>query len=372
MAASHVPTYLELLRQLVERESPSRDAQRNHELAALLATELASRGAAVERHPAPGLGEHVLARVTGARAGEPPLLAVGHMDTVHPVGTLARMPFAIRDGRVTGPGTFDMKGGVAAILVALEILAARRERPARDLVILITCDEEIGSETSRGLIAELARKAHAALVLEPPLSGGAAKTERKGVAGYTISVTGRSAHAGIEPERGASAIHELTHQLARVLALADVENGTTLNVGIVEGGTRVNVVADHARAAVDVRFWTRAEAERVDGALRALRPEDTRCALEVAGGVNRWPVESSPQSRELFDKARAIARAIGFELERGRTGGCSDGNLTHAAGCPTLDGLGIDGGGAHSPDEHILLADVPRRLALLSRLFAEL
>lgn len=372
LAEHAVPRFLELLRALVERESPSGEVERIREVAALLAVELERRGARVERIPVPGAGEHVLARLAGRGEEARPLLVLGHMDTVHPVGSLERMPFRVAGGRVTGPGAYDMKCGLAATVLALDLLAERGEAPRGDLVILFTCDEEVGSHTSRTLIEALAREARAALVIEPPLSGGGAKTARKGVATYTLSVRGRAAHAGIEPQRGASAVHELARQIARVLELADTQAGTTVNVGVIAGGTASNVVAESATASIDVRFWTRREAERVDRALLALEPLDQRCRLEVTGGVNRGPLERTPESAALFERARALAGALGFDLAEGGTGGGSDGNLTAAQGCPTLDGLGVDGGGAHSPNEHILLADVPRRMALLSRLFAEL
>lgn len=372
LAEENVPRFLELLRALVERESPSGDGERIREVAALVAAELERRGARVERILAPGAGEHVLARVAGRGEETRPLLVLGHVDTVHPVGSLERMPFRVAGGRVTGPGTYDMKGGLAATVLALDLLAACGEVPRGDLVILFTCDEEVGSHTSRALIEGLAREARAALVIEPPLPGGGAKTARKGVASYTLSVRGRAAHAGIEPQRGASAVHELARQIARVLELADTQAGTTVNVGVMAGGTAPNVVAESATASIDVRFWTRAEAERVNGALLALKPLDRRCRIKITGGVNRGPLERTPESAALYERARKLARALSFDLPEGGTGGGSDGNLTSAQGCPTLDGLGIDGGGAHSPLEHILLADVPRRMALLSRLFAEL
>jgi glutamate carboxypeptidase len=373
---------VQLLRTLVTLESPSRDPVRLAVLADQLARELEARGAEVERHPAPGFGEHLLGRIRGertrersaARADEPPLLVLGHMDTVHAAGTLATLPFEADPGRdrVRGPGAYDMKGGIAAALAALDLLARARRLPGGDLLFLISCDEEIGSPSSRELIERSARGARAALVLEPCVPGGAAKTRRKGIAGFRLAVAGRAAHAGVEPEAGASAVHELIALLERVRALADDPSGTTVNVGVIGGGTRANVVAAHAEAEVDVRFWSAAEAQRVEEGIRALAPADPRCRLAVEGGVNRGALERTDASARLFAAAREIAAGQGWDLAEGATGGASDGNLTSAVGCPTLDGLGPDGGGAHSPDEHVKLSDLPRRIALLAGLFLEL
>jgi glutamate carboxypeptidase len=294
------------------------------------------------------------------------------MDTVHPVGTLERYPYRVDEGRVRGPGSYDMKGGLAVALEALSLLASRGELPRSDVTLLVTCDEEEGSNSSRDLIAELARSASAALVLEPSAPGGRVKSRRKGISWYMIKVHGRAAHSGIEPEAGASAVHELARQTLRLLALGDSAAGTTVNVGVVGGGTRSNVVAEEAWAQMDVRFWTREEALRVDAAVRALRPEDPRCRIDLEGGIDRMPLEQTEASDHLFRVASEEASRLGFQLERTGTGGGSDGNLTSAVGCPTLDGLGPDGGGAHTLDEHILLADIPRRIALLAGLFRRL
>jgi glutamate carboxypeptidase len=294
------------------------------------------------------------------------------MDTVHAVGTLERNPYRVQGGTVWGPGSYDMKAGLVTAIEALGLLARGGKRPRAPITLLITCDEEVGSTTSRPLIEKLARESRAALVLEPSAAGGKVKASRKGVAVYDLHLRGRPAHAGVEPEAGASAIHELAGLTLELLGLADKETGTTVNVGVVSGGTRSNVVAEEARAQVDVRFWTREEAERVDAYLRALSPKNRRCTLSVHGGVDRWPLERTAESDRLFELARQEGEAIGLTLERTGTGGASDGNLTSGVGCPTLDGLGPDGGGAHTLDEHVLLSDVPRRVALLAALFARL
>jgi glutamate carboxypeptidase len=335
-----------------------------------LARELERRGALVEAHDAPGLGRHLVARIGGDLRDEPPLLVLGHMDTVHPVGTLAGLPFVVDGDRVRGPGAYDMKGGLAVALAALDLLREQGMRPTQGLTFIVTCDEEIGSQSSRALLEEQGRAAAGALVLEPCVPGGGAKTRRKGVGGFQLEVRGRAAHAGIEPEAGASAIHELMRVLERVRALADPERGTTLNVGVIEGGTRANVVAERARAEVDLRFWDADEAERVERAVAAIAAEDPRCALTVAGGVNRGALARTEASARLFETAREIASTQGWRLAEGSTGGASDGNLVSAVGCPTLDGLGPDGGGAHSLDEHVRLADIAPRIALIAGLFA--
>jgi glutamate carboxypeptidase len=363
-----------LLEALVNLESPSRDPVRVGAVAERLTRELERRGGAVARHDAPGLGPHLIARFAGERHDEPPLLVLGHMDTVHPVGTLASLPFAVdlEHGVVRGPGAYDMKGGLSVALAALDLLARSRRAPRTELLFLISCDEEIGSASSRELIERSARGARAALVLEPCVPGGAAKTQRKGIAWYRLSVAGRAAHAGVEPEAGASAIHELIGLLGGVRALEDRAAGSTINVGVIAGGTRANVVAAHAEAEVDVRFWTAAEATRMERAMRALTPTDPRCRLAVEGGVNRGALERTEASVRLFVAARDVAAGQGWRLDEGATGGASDGNLTSAVGCPTLDGLGPDGGGAHSLDEHVRLADIAPRIALLAGLFLHL
>lgn len=363
---------LDLLRRLVEIESPTRDVAANLAAAELLEKALVEVGGNVKRIPAPGLGEHLLARIPGENRDGPPLLVLGHMDTVHPVGTLERMPFADDDGKIRGPGIYDMKAGLAIAVAALRLLAARGSAPASDLSVLITCDEEQGSPHSWDMIEAEARASRAALVLEPSADGGAVKSRRKGVSAYELTVSGRPAHAGIEPEMGASAIHEIARQICRIYELADPKGGTTISVGVIEGGTAENVVAASARCTLDVRFWTSAEAVRVDNALRALRPVDPVCELDLHGGINRGPLEKTDASARMFATAQRLAAGLGFTIGEKSTGGGSDGNITAAAGCPTLDGLGPDGGGAHTLQEHILLDDVPRRIGLVAALFTNI
>ena len=358
---------LERLRGLVELESPSGDEPRLRAIAAWFTSELVAVGAEVETVDVEGVGEHVIGRVRGADPSLDPVLVLGHLDTVHPVGTFDPV-FVVEDGKARGPGIYDMKGGWACMMEALARLRAGGGRPRRPVILLGTCDEETGSETSRGLIEELARGARAVLVPEPSLPGGAAKTRRKGVAGYRIEVTGRAAHAGVDPENGVNALVELAHQILTVTALADPATGTTISVGEAGGGTASNVVPSAAWAVVDVRFATAEEGARIDAAVRALRPANSRARVSVTGGINRPPVERTEANVELYGLARSIAAEDGWDLGEGGTGGGSDGSFTAGMGVPTLDGLGPDGNGAHGVDEHVIVADLDRRVRLYGKL----
>ena len=353
------------LRSLVEAESPSLDKGRCDATADRVAALLAERaGATVTRHAVPDRGDHIEARLGDGRA---PIVLLCHHDTVWDVGTLARLPFAIDGNRVTGPGTYDMKAGIVQAAFALE-----GSRPHRPVVVLSTSDEEIGSTSSRGLIEDLAHGATAVLVLEPAASGGAVKTARKGIADFVLEVEGRAAHAGVEPEKGISATEELARQILALKALADPASGTTINVGVVQGGTRPNVVAAHARAEIDVRFTQAAEADRVVHAIQALRPQLDGARLRVSGGLDRPPMERSAGVAQLAALATRLASEMGFALKETSTGGASDGNFTAALGVPTLDGLGPDGGGAHADSEHFLIDSWLQRTDLLRRLIEAL
>ena len=367
-AERHTDECLALLRALVECESPTGDRDGNLRVAGLLEDAMIRAGGNVERIPAPGLGVHLLGRFRGVKRDRGPVLVMGHMDTVHPVGTLQRLPFAIVDGKAQGPGIYDMKSGLAVVLTALRVLAGTTPGPASDVTFLVTCDEERGSPDSRARIEVEARAHRAALVPEPSVPGGAVKSRRKGVSAYVLEVAGRAAHAGIEPEAGASAIHELARQVCRIYDLADPTVGTSVSVGVIKGGTAENVVADAARCSIDVRFFVNTESDRVDSALRTAVAFDSRCTLTLKGGLNRGALEKSEASGLIYKQARALATTLGFELGEESTGGASDGNLISAMGCPTLDGLGPDGRGAHTLHEHILVDDVPRRIALLAAL----
>jgi glutamate carboxypeptidase len=359
------------LRRLVEHESPSRDRAALDALGRILAERLAGLGGAVEVvHDAEG-GAHILGRFAGP-GGTPPALVLGHYDTVWPVGTLARMPFREEDGRLFGPGVFDMKASLTMLIGVLEAFRGLGLTPPRPLTILLTSDEEIGSPGSRSLIESLARESEYALVLEPPLADGSLKTARKGVGRFTIEIEGKAAHAGVAPDKGSSAIVELAHQVLRIQALNRPDAGTTLNVGVVHGGTTPNVVPAWAIAQVDVRAGTLAAAAEVEGSLRALQPATPGTRIRIEGHFGRPPMERAPAIAALFARAREIGRALELELTEGSTGGGSDGNFTAALGVPTLDGLGVLGGGAHADDEHILIDSLPERAALLATLLLNL
>ena len=364
---------IDLLGRLVEIESPSDDREGLDQLADVLWTIFRDFGRVERCAPDdPQRGAHLRLTVAGANDSEPHAAALCHFDTVWPKGTLQRIPFSVdAEGVARGPGCFDMKGGIVMLWFALQALRERGLRPRRRLEVLFTCDEEIGSPSSRPLIEQTARGAALAYVLESPLPGGTLKTARKGTGDYLVRVTGRAAHAGVEPQKGISAIGELAHQVLALHALNDFKVGTTVNVGVVKGGTRPNVVAAEAEAHVDVRVQTLAEAERIDAAIRGLRPTLPGAVLEIDGGLNRPPMERSPGMAALFEQARRIASSMGVELHEGSTGGGSDGNFTAAMGVPTLDGLGPEGEGAHAAHEHVLTESFARRVALLSGLLVE-
>ena len=360
-----LPWLLETIEALVRLESPSGDAAAIDRCQAELASRLGAIGGAVTRLPGAGAGGHLKAEFG---SGTRQVLVLGHIDTVWPVGTLASRPFREQDGRLFGPGVFDMKAGLALAALAVRALAhAPAGLPGR-IVMLVTADEETGSASSRAIIEAEALASEAVLVLEPALPGGALKTSRKGCGEFVLRVSGRAAHAGVDPERGVSAISELVRQVPCVEALRDQAAGTTLNVGVIRGGSRPNVVAAAAEAVIDVRVASAGEAARIAGALRALTPVDPGARLAVSGGINRPPMERSAGVAALFALAREAAAGLGRALGEGGTGGGSDGNLTAALGVPTLDGLGAMGGGAHADDEHVSVGDLPWRAAMLAGL----
>lgn len=363
-ARSHQRWAEEVLEALVRLESPSGDADALASCARGLADTLRGQGLQVELRESGGLA-HVRAETGAGRT----VLLLGHYDTVWPVGTLERMPLRREGGRLFGPGVLDMKAGIVIALVALRALRETGRRHER-IVMLWTADEEVGSGTSRALIEEEARGCETVFVLEPALAGGGVKTARRGAGEFRIAVSGVAAHAGIEPERGASAVHELVRQLGAVLALHDPSRGISINVGTIHGGSRPNVVAESAEARVDVRVAAAAGAGRIAEAMANLVSGDPRVRIDVSGGLNRPPFERTPGVERLYLKARRLAAALGRELPEGETGGVSDGNLTAALGVPTLDGLGAHGGGAHALDEHVELDSLAFRGALLAGLLA--
>jgi glutamate carboxypeptidase len=365
---SHVDGIVETTEALVRLESPSTDKAAVDRCGSEIAARLRHAGAAVELLRRQDRGDHISARITGSGA---PVLVLGHFDTVWPVGTLDHMPLR-RDGtRLHGPGTFDMKAGIAIALGALAALRATGT-PHPPISMLWTTDEEIGSGTSRDAIETAAREAAAVLVLEPALPGGALKTARKGCGEFEVTVEGIAAHAGVDPGKGASAIHELAAQIARIERLQDLDRGISVNVGIIEGGSRPNVVAAHARAVVDVRAPTMTDAKSVERELYGLQPARRGTRLKVRGGFERPPLERTVGVAHLFSVAREVASLLGRDLQEGSTGGGSDGNFTGALGVPTLDGLGAVGDGAHAAHEHVDVAELPWRAALVAGLLNRL
>lgn len=371
-AAEATARVLERTRAYVELETPSGDATRLCRLASLIEAELTTVGSAVEPVDAPGRGRNLRATIEGAEIALAPLVVLAHIDTVHPLGTLERQPYRVENGRAEGPGIYDMKTSVALVIEALDILARRGARPRRPVRFLVTCDEEIGSHSSRPLMADAARGAAAALVPEPCMPDGSVKTERKGVLTFRIDVRGKAGHAGTDPGVGASAITEMAHQILHTVGLADIAKGTTVNVGTLQGGTASNVVAAEATATVDVRIAHPAEGDRIRAALAALRPHGAGTRVTAELTESRGPLERTDAVLALYHQARAIAAELGVELGEGATGGGSDGSIIAEHGVPVLDGLGPRGGGAHAADEHILVEDLPFRLALIGRLLETL
>jgi len=373
---SNLEATLQMIEALVRLESPSTDKAAVDRCGTVLADMLRKAGAAVDVLSQPERGNHLRARFppslsrASARqaAGEGrPVMFLGHFDTVWPIGTLERMPFR-RDGdRLHGPGTFDMKAGIALALAAMESLRATGT-PRPPVTMLWTTDEEIGSGTSRATIEAEARQSAAVLVLEPALPGGALKTARKGCGEFELMVHGVAAHAGLDPGKGASAIHELAAQIAIIERFQDLPKGISVNVGLVSGGSRPNVVAEEARATIDVRAPTREAADAVESAFRRLHPVKAGTRLTIKGGFERPPMERTPAAAELFTRASEVSSALGRVLGEGSAGGGSDGNFTAALGVPTLDGLGAVGDGAHAAHEHVDIAALPWRAALLAGL----
>ncbi|MEO8041435.1 MAG: M20 family metallopeptidase [Acidobacteriota bacterium] len=358
---------IEMIRQIVEIESPSYDVARSKLVASWIENEARklSLDLEIERVVAEKYGEHVLIRAFPGL--EKNVLLLGHTDTVHPVRTNLLNPTRIEDGKFFGCGIFDMKSGIVLMLEALRYIADSAVMPSRSVTILLSCDEEVGSFTGRELVEREARNAEACLVFEPS-AAGRVKTGRKGTGMFTLKTHGVPAHAGLEPEKGASAILELARQIETLHALNNLPAGTTVNVCTARGGTTINVIPEHAECSVDIRFTSIDEAKRIENAVRELKPFDDRVSLEISGGVNRPPMERTPQVAALFENARSIAASFDYELGETQVGGASDGNFVGALGVPVLDGLGIAGDGAHRLDEHILVDDIADRAALVTAL----
>jgi glutamate carboxypeptidase len=355
------------IRELVEIESPSDNKAAVDRLSEAVAQKFSQLGGEVRLHPAKNFGNHLQVNFAGQSAK--PVLLLGHYDTVYPLGTLATMPCRAVDNRLTGPGVLDMKSGIALMLYALEALQAWHGGLPRPVTVLLVSDEEVGSDSSRAITESLAKKAAAVLVLEPSYGfEGAVKTARKGVGDYLVKVTGKASHAGLDFQKGVNAILELARQIEKISGFTDLKKGLTVNVGIVSGGSRTNVVPAEASAQVDVRIARMKDAAGIDKKMRSLRPFNRKSKIEISGGINRPPMERTAGVAALYDQAKAIARELGWKLGEAAVGGGSDGNFTSGLGIPTLDGLGGVGDGAHAPHEHILISELPWRAALIAGL----
>ena len=359
---------METVRELVEIESPSDNKAAVDRIAAFLAPKFEALGGRAQLHHSNDFGDSL--QVTfNSPSGRRPILLLGHYDTVYPLGTLAKMPCALENDRLRGPGVLDMKSGIALMIHAIEGLRSWHGELPRLMNVFLVSDEEVGSHSSRKITESLANEAAAVLVLEPAAGlRGAVKTARKGVGEYTLRVKGIAAHAGLDPGKGHSAILELARQIAIIAKLNHLRQGLSVNPGVIEGGTRSNVVAAEASARLDVRIKSAKQASGVDRKLRSLKPFDKHCKLEVSGGINRLPMERTAGVAALYKQARKIAGEMGWDLEEAAVGGGSDGNFTAGMGIPTLDGMGGVGEGAHAVHEYIVISELPRRAMLLAEM----
>jgi glutamate carboxypeptidase len=366
------PEMVQWLTRLVNTDTPSDQKQPLDQLAKWFADQFRSCGAQIEIVKNREAGNHLLARWTCPGSRRRPVLILGHLDTVWGLGESQRRPARIDQGKLFGPGAVDMRGGLTLVLALAKYLGAYSSTLERPVTVLLDSDEEVGSHTSRNLIETEAIKSEAVLVMEPCLPGGALKTFRKGVGRFTITAQGVAAHAGVDYSKGVSAIQELAHQVLALYKLNDPAKGTTVNVGVIRGGSRSNVVADQAEMEVDVRVASVAEGERLDALVHGLKPKTRGASLQIAGGINRPPMERTMKIVALFEGAKRLAAELGIELSEGDTGGGSDGSFTAALGIPTLDGLGPDGAGPHALHEHVLIESLVPRAALLTQLVLRL
>jgi glutamate carboxypeptidase len=359
---------LNLIQRLVDIESPSRDIVGSVTVADFLEREARTLRCVttVERVKAENVGEHLIIRAF-ENENEKPILFLGHTDTVHPRGSFRENPTRIEGDVFYGCGIFDMK---ANCVLMLEILRAFDElglKPVKPITILLSCDEEIGSHTGRPIVEREAGKSEFCLVCEPS-ANGKVKTGRKGTGNYILKARGIPAHAGLDPEKGASAILEISKQIPKLHALENPEMGTTVNICTISGGTTTNVIPEYAECTIDVRFTTMAEAARIEGEIKNLQNFDERVSLQIGGGINRPPLERNEKTIALYEKAKRIADEMNYEFGETQVGGASDGNFVAALGIPVLDGLGVTGNGAHTLHEHILVSDIPKRAALIASL----
>jgi glutamate carboxypeptidase len=364
----HRQDMVALLQRLALVESPSDNPAAVTPVLAMLESELEQAGMSFRRFPGRVSAGMLFARPRARVEKSPTQMLVGHCDTVWPVGTLRQMPVRVEGETLWGPGVLDMKGGLVQMLYALRAVHDLRLRPPADSVVVINSDEEIGSPDSTPLIRRVARRAERAFVLEPAFGrAGKLKTARKASGGFTITIKGRAAHAGVNPEEGASAILEMSYQIQRLFALNDAARGITVNVGTIDGGLRPNVVAAEVRASVDVRVRTGPDAALVEAAIRGLRPVNPDTTIEVEGGIKQPPMEPVPRNQALWRLAQDLGRRLGLELDQAAVGGASDGNTTSQY-TATLDGLGAVGDGAHAPHEQVMIPLMVERSALLALL----
>ncbi len=354
------------IRELVEVESPSDNKPAVDQLGEILAEKFRTLGGKAQLHRAEQYGNHLQVDFPGIKRTKPVLL-LGHFDTVYPLGTLANMPCKTAAARLHGPGVLDMKSGIALMLHAIEALQKWHGELPRPVTVLLATDEEVGSHSSRRITESLARKSAAVFVLEPAAGvRGAVKTARKGVGEYLLKVHGVAAHAGLDPSKGHSAILELSRQIEAISKLNNFKSGISLNPGVIQGGTRSNVVAAEASAVIDVRIKKASQAAGLDRKLRSLKPFDRHCKLDLTGGINRLPMERTAGVAALYRQAQHLAKQIDWKLEEAAVGGGSDGNFTAGIGIPTLDGMGGVGDGAHAVHEYITISELPRRALLLA------
>jgi glutamate carboxypeptidase len=361
-----LPGGLQLLEQLVNMESPSTDKVLVDRFARFVGSQFDAIGGTVDFIPVERFGDHLRVNFPGKTSEK--ILLLGHTDTVFPVGEVAKRPFHITNGTAAGPGVFDMKAGILIMWSALRALRNTGNPLEHAITVLLTSDEEVGSATSRTLLESEGRSARAVFVLEPSLPGGVLKTSRKGVGRFTIKGIGRAAHAGVDPAKGINAIEEIARQVLLLQAMSNEELGTSVTVGVVQGGTRSNVVPAEAAIEVDVRVATNDEASRMTTAIHTLQPQLPGARLEIRGAINRPPMERTTDTVRLFELARSIGTEVGIDINEGSTGGASDGNFTSALGIPTLDGLGAVGDGAHAIHEYVDIASLPYRAALIAGL----
>lgn len=361
---------VEMLRRFIEIESPSTDKVAVDRFGAAVAGELRALGAAVEIDSQTVTGDHLIGRL-GEGEGPGGILIMCHLDTVHAIGAIGENPTRVQNGKLYGPGAVDMKGSIVQTLVALRALVEHGKMPRRSVTALFTSDEEIGSNTSRALIERLGAQAGLVLCMEPALTDGSLKTWRKGIGGFEIVVRGRATHAGADHENGVNAIEEMAHQVAELQRLTDYGKGTTVNVGVIGGGTRSNVVPDACRIEVDVRVMTPQDADEIRAAITSLKPVNPKASITVTGGMNRPPMPRTQNIARAFAIAQRLGAELGISFGEGGTGGGSDANFVAPLGVPVLDGLGPVGNGAHSEREHVVIKSLPERTALLAGILSE-